>query len=65
MRLSGPFVQREHVCRSHWTHNKRFVMWNCVAIATVRDVLTFQRQATVADGVDRGRLCGAVNVGGR
>ena len=40
-------------------------MWNCVAIATVRDMLTFQRQTTVADGVDRGRLCGAANLGGR
>ena len=37
---------------------------NCVAIATVRDMLTFQRQATVADGVVRGRLCDAVNLGG-
>jgi len=40
------------------------VMWNCVAIATVRDMLTFQRQASVADGVDGGRLCDAVNLGG-
>jgi hypothetical protein len=39
-------------------------MWNYVAIATVRDMLTFVRLATVADGVDRGRLCGAVNLGG-
>jgi len=39
-------------------------MWNCVAIATVRDMLTYQRQATVADGVVRGRLCDAVNLGG-
>jgi len=27
-------------------------------------MLTFQRQATVADGVVRGRLCDAVNLGG-